>query len=226
MSWKARIQGLFGGLLGSTPPDTPATASAEPPSEADAIDLLRDRIRSDVAAGFYDEDVILTQLPDYFAGEIDPAIVRREAPRLLRQALGEQAAAEADWPAVTDVDRLEAAFAALEADGIVVRQNFACCMTCGSDEIWEEVQAVADAGLPTRGYAFFHSQDTDAVVDGGDLFLAYGACDEGEAAALAVGREIVAQLAAHGLRTEWDGSWDRRIGVPIDWKKRRLTVRA
>jgi hypothetical protein len=223
MNWQTRIKALFGGML--TRP-APAPVSAEATTAKDAIAMLRERIRSDVAAGFYDEDVILTQLADYFDGEIEPALVRREAPRLLREALAEQAAAEAGWPEITDCDRLDAAFDALEAEGVIARQNFACCMTCGSHEIWDEIQAASEAGLPARGYAFFHTQDTDAAVDGGDLYLAYGACEDGEAAALGIGREIVAQLAAHGLRTEWDGTWDRRIGVPFDWKKRRGAVRA
>ena len=37
----------------------------------------------------------------------------------------------------------------------------------------------------------------------------------------AVARDIVSRLEAHGLRTEWDGSWDQRIGVALDWKRRR-----
>jgi hypothetical protein len=230
MSWKARIGRWFG--MGPAPapspsvPSAPAVPARSSQADDEAIAELRARIRSDVAAGFYDEDVILKELPDYFADEIDPATIRREAPRLLRQALAEQAAEEARWPAVTDVDRLEAAFAAMEADGIVVRQNFACCLTCGSNDIWEEVQAALDAGLPARGYAFFHSQDTDAAVEGGGLFLAYGACESGEDAALAVARDIVAALEAQGLHTEWDGDWERRIGVVLDWKKRRGTVHA
>ncbi|MBL7373657.1 hypothetical protein INQ23_30515, partial [Escherichia coli] len=61
----------------------------------------------------------------------------------------------------------------------------------------------------------------ESAVDGGGLYLNYGACDEGEDAALAVARDIVAELEAHGLETRWDGSWDQRIGVALDWKRRR-----
>lgn len=223
---KAFIDRLFGRSKGrgaSGPADDDMAPDVAPPD--DPIAMLRDRIRDDVAMGFYDEDIILRDLPDHFEGEIDSQVVRREAPRLLRQALAEHAAAEADWPEVTDCDRIDAAFAELEEAGVIARQNYSCCMTCGSAEIFDEVMAAHDAGLPARGYAFYHMQDTEAAVEGGGVHLGYGAVDEGEAAALAIGREIVATLEAHGLRTDWNGSWDRRIGVALDWKRRRGVAR-
>jgi Domain of unknown function (DUF6891) len=58
---------------------------------------------------------------------------------------------------VTDADRVGAAFAALEAGGIVTRTNFTCCQNCGYTEIRHEtvsletgrlvVAAVRTAGL-------------------------------------------------------------------------------
>lgn len=216
------MKSLFDRLFGrapaiSTPIPVPSTAR----SSKDQLADLREKIQADVAAGFDDEDVILTRIGDYFEQEIDPSVVRRESPRLLREVLAEHARAEANWPPITDCDRLDAAFAALEASGIIARQNFTCCMTCGSNEIWEEVQATIDAGLPAHGYAFYHAQDADSAVEGCGLYLAYGACGDGEAAALVVGHEIVRQLEAQGLAPEWNGSWEQRIRLPLDWKRRR-----
>lgn len=218
---KSLIDRLLGRMRkagGRSRPSEPAAM------DGDSIDALRDHIRREVAAGFYDEDVILTNAVDAFDEDVDAAQVRRAAPALLRAALAEHAAAEAQWPDITDCDRLDAAFAALEMDGVVARQNFSCCMTCGSGEIWEEIQIAQESGVPARGYTFFHMQDTDRAIDGEGIFLAYGACEDGEDAALAVGRDIVAQLEAHGLRTHWDGSWNQRIGVVLDWQKRRVPV--
>ncbi|RYD51650.1 MAG: hypothetical protein EOP60_10485 [Sphingomonadales bacterium] len=104
---------------------------------------------------------------------------------------------------------------------MIARQNFSCCGTCGSSEIWDEVDAVTQAGGPGHGYVFYHMQDTESAADGEGLYLNYGAGEDGEEAALAVARDVVAELQSHGLRTDWDGSWDQRIHVALDWKRRR-----
>jgi hypothetical protein len=215
-----KMKSLFGRLFGKrAAPETELAVPAAPPEERD--EWVRDQIRRDVASGFYDEDAILTNAADAFADDFTPEALRPLAQQALRQALAEQRAAERHWPDETDCDRLDAAFAQLEEDGVVARQNFSCCGNCGATEIWDEVRAVEDTGITVRGYAFYHMQDTEGAVDGGGLYLNYGACDEGEDAALAVAREIVAELEAHGLQTQWDGTWDKRIGVTLDWKRRR-----
>jgi hypothetical protein len=38
---------------------------------------------------------------------------------------------------------------------------------------------------------------------------------------LQIGHEVSDALQRHGLKTEWDGSWAKRISVGIDWKRRR-----
>lgn len=210
LSWLRRMLGLDS-----------AAAAAEQADASDPLDDLRDQIRRDVASGFMDEDAILQSASDMFEDELDPAVTQREAPRLLREALAEHTAFERSWPPQTDCDRLDAAFAALEARGVISRQNFSCCGTCGSSEIWEEIEEARKDGRPARGYAFFHMQDTEAAVDGYGLYLNYGACEDGEAAAVSVGRDIVAVLTAHGLQTDWNGSYAKRIGVSLDWKRRR-----
>ncbi|HSX56920.1 MAG TPA: hypothetical protein VLG14_16555 [Sphingomonas sp.] len=213
---------LFDRIFGRkpAPPEPLVSAPAEPGME-EKIGWVRDMIRRDVAGGFYDEDAILTNAATAFEDEFEPAELRRAAQRLLREALADHARAERDWPARTDCDRLDEAFEALEAEGVIARQHFSCCGTCGSSEIWDEISAAQDAGRPARGYAFYHMQDTESATEGDGLYLNYGACEEGEAAALEVARDIVTRLEAHGLRTHWDGSWDQRIGVALDWKRRR-----
>ncbi|HEU4968451.1 DUF6891 domain-containing protein [Sphingomonas sp.] len=147
--------------------------------------------------------------------------MRKEAQRLLRDALAEHSMAQRNWPDRTDCDRLDDAFAALEADGIISRQNFTCCGTCGSAEIWDEMKAIEEAGGAVRGYAFYHMQDTESAAEGHGLYLNYGACEEGEHAALAIARDIVAHLEDHGLDCHWNGEWGKRIAVALDWKRRR-----
>ena len=201
-----------------------ASAPKAPPAndrDDDPLDAVRDQIRRDVAAGFDDPATIYESALAVFEGEIDPSVLEPAARRCLEEELASHAALQRGWPAPTDCERLDAAFAALEKQGVISRQNFSCCGTCGSTEIWDEIDAVEKAGGPALGYAFYHIQDTESAVEGYGLCLNYGACEEGEEPALAIGRRIVAELERHGLRTDWNGSWDKRIAVPMDWRRRR-----
>lgn len=191
--------------------------------EGDVWDDIKRQIEVDIASGFEDPETIVDralEIAEDEAGEASAAAMRPEAERILRAALAAQAAAEARWPAITDCDRLDAAFAALDEKGIVARQHWTCCGTCGAAEIGDEMDAAAAAGRPVRGYAFYHQQDTESAIEGDGVFLNYGATEDGEAAALAVARTIVTQLETSGLKPDWDGDWNRRIHVPLQWRRR------
>lgn len=138
-------------------------------------------------------------------------------------------ASQATWPPRTDCDRLDDAFAALAKVGVVARQNFTCCQSCGHAEIWDEIREVHERGDPVSGYTFFHMQDTEGAEEYGSLYLAYGAAlgpeedeDSLEERALGVGREVVRALEASGLSVSWNGTTSQRICVTdLDWKRRR-----
>lgn len=185
----------------------------------DPVDEMRGYIERDVAGGFITRDEMIDMALD--AVEADGGSLRAEAERIVDESLAAHRVAQADWPTQTDCDRLDTAFAALEAEGVISRQNFSCCGTCGSAEIWDEVDAARAEGRPGHGYTFYHQQDTDSAVEGYGIYLNYGSSEEGPEAALAVGRRVVEQLEEHGLQTDWDGSIEKRIGVSLDWKRRR-----
>jgi len=186
----------------------------------DHLQELRSYIARDLRGGFVARDELVPSAVEMLSDECDAQVLRPHAQRLLQEEIEALRAEQETWPAVTDCDRLDQAFARLEGAGIVCRQNFTCCGTCGSAEIWDEIEEARESGLDVRGYAFFHMQDTESAVEGHGLYLNYGAVTEGEAAALAVAGEIAAEMAAAGLEVKWDGSWDRRIGVGLDWKRR------
>ena len=83
------------------------------------------------------------------------------------------------------------------------------------------MELTAKKGIDVHGYTFFHMQDTESVVEGAGLHLAYGAVEEGVEPMLAVANYIVAILQRHGLSTEWNGTVKKRIFVRMDWKRRR-----
>lgn len=169
-------------------------------AEADAF------IRTLVTMGFADEAEIIEGTLDYFESEdFDFDALEAYVVQATRAAIAAHCEAQKSWPAETDCDRLDAAFARLEAEGIVARQDFTCCQTCGHAEIWGEIRA-AQKAHPIAGYVFYHRQDTEYVVESGKLYLAFGAVEKGEASERAVGQRIVAVMREAGFTVEWKGS--------------------
>lgn len=187
----------------------------------EALAQMREAIERDVAAGYDDPKEIVESAVDVFADDLDFQRAAAAAVQMCREALAAHHGAQAEWPVVTDCDRLDCAFDELERNGVVSRQNFSCCGTCGAREIWDEMEERFNAGHPVRGYTFFHVQDTESATEGYGLCLNYGSVDEGEAPALGIAQEVVDSLRRHGLTVHWDGTWSKRIEVELDWKRRR-----
>ncbi len=122
---------------------------------------------------------------------------------------------------------LSDAFAELERRGVVARQNFSCCGNCASGEIWDE----RPAGRPSRGYVYFHSQDTDSLLDSNETYIGYGAFPDAfisesewkaldhagrsaryEKEVLALMNEtVIPVLEDHGIDVVWNRSLGTRI---------------
>jgi hypothetical protein len=187
-----------------------------------AVERMRVFIRREVAAGFDDADSIAESAVEVFSDECDGDLLRPHALALTREAVEAHRREQATWPAVTDCDRLDAAFVELERGGIVARQNFTCCGTCGQAEIGAEMRDAEVAGCPVRGYVFYHIQCTESAVDGHGLYLHYGATAEGKKATAAIGEAVVKVLDRHGLKAEWNGQPSQCVLVNLDWKRRRV----
>lgn len=179
-----------------------------------------EQARRDVRAGYLTADEIREGIVDSYADDLEPAEAQALATAAIIHERRRIEREQQDWPVVTDYDRLEAGFAALEAAGVVARENFTCCGTCGAAEIGDEIDTAQAAGIAVRGYTFFHWQDTDSAVDGHGLYLSYGAIEDTEGAGLAIGRDIMTVLERSGLQPSWNGRSDTRILVPLDWKRR------
>lgn len=176
---------------------------------------LKDKVEELVRGGFVPVAEIAEQAADYVADEYEGDDLLDRAEELMVGALAAHAKEQLTWEGPTDCDRLDLAFAALRQAGVMARQDFTCCQSCGHAEIGDELRE------GDRGYTFYHQQDTERAVEGGGVMLAYGAVVPGEDACVAIGNEIVAALAEAGLQPDWDGSSNRRIHVPLDWRKRR-----
>ncbi|MGA5216104.1 DUF6891 domain-containing protein [Streptomyces cinereoruber] len=181
----------------------------------DEREELERRVREVLVGGYASRAELAEIAEEYLVTEGRRPVSREQAQTLADRLWLERVEEQAAWRGETDPERLTRAFAALEAAGITARENFACCRACGQSEIGDE------GGPDARGFVYFHTQCTDSAASGHGLMLLYGAFDGSPDSTAAVGREVVAALAAVGLPTEWDGDPGRAVTVtPLDWRRR------
>ncbi|MEE6260694.1 DUF6891 domain-containing protein [Plantactinospora sonchi] len=185
----------------------------------EAVDTLRGEVesyvRQQVALGDLPYATIVEETVYHLGDEADRDVVVPLAREVAARELTAHLAAQAQWPEVTDNDRLTLAFRALDIAGIVARENFACCQNCGLGEIGDEV---ADGDQP-RGYTFYHQQDAERGAEGAGLYLGYGLFNQPPS--VEIGEEVAAALRDHDVPVKWDGSTGSRIFVPLTWRRRR-----
>ncbi len=142
------------------------------------------------------------------------AAVQREVEALLEE--------QKSWPQVTDCDRLDEVFEALNQQGVIALQNAGNTQSDGYDDVRE---IYGEAGEPSgyMGYCFYHGQDLERAVQGEGLWLAFGPLkpESEKTEGPTVGALIVKELELKGLRVKWNGTFGQRIFVEnLEWKKR------
>jgi uncharacterized protein DUF6891 len=188
----------------------------------DAITELQEVISIDIRAGYDEREQIIESAVDFLLGDYNPEWLEDEATLLTDGFLARHMAEQKTWTYETDCDRLDEAFSELDRHGIVARQNFTCCQTCGHTEINTEI-AKTQQHRPVRGYVFFHWQDTESAVRNGYLYLAYGSVSGKEHESEYVAQEVMAALRRAGLEADWNDSVRTRICIRnIEWQRRRI----
>jgi hypothetical protein len=186
----------------------------------EALNDLREFIAHRVREGFESAHIIVENAIDYAYGKYDRGF-EPEIKRLTAELLAAHQAEKAGWGPTTDCDRLDQAFAALNTQGIVARQDFSCCNNCGFTEIWDEIEK-AEKLQPVEGYVFYHLQCTERAIKTGQLLLAYGSVEDDPPALRRVANKMVAELRRVGLDASWGGTTQHPIVVEgMVWRRRR-----
>ncbi|MDJ0909496.1 MAG: hypothetical protein QNI99_09890 [Woeseiaceae bacterium] len=179
-----------------------------------------DEITTYVRSGFYESDHLTRIFCEemYAPGELSIEEVRAA----INTAFSEWEEEKKSWGDTTDCDRLDDAFAALNAKGIIAIQNAGFTQSDGYDDFLEAYERSTDKSA-VLGYCYYHGQDLERAVRGGGLFLAFGpaVAAEEESKGPEIGRIVQEELERVGLGVVWDGSFAKRISIPdFDWKKR------
>lgn len=127
---------------------------------------------------------------------------------------------EKTWPAETDVDKLDSAFAELRAAGIIALHQAGMEPSDGLTEVSEEYEAAGAEASGVTGYCFYHQQDVERAIEGHGLLIAFGDIDGDPVKGVEIGRRVARAIEQSGLQPSWDGSIDRCIGVDLRWQKR------
>lgn len=206
------------------PSDSSGVWMANTPSSERLLENMRGTLRREVGIGMEThEDIVraaAAEAYDECDGYTGGVNLHRLAAQLLPDILTEQAKRQEPWPDITDCDRLDAAFTALNEAGILCRHHFMCCRGCGFHAIREMIDTERNRGRYIRGFAFYHRQRTEAAARGGALYLHHGSTADGEAD-LEVAQEVVHRLRDHGLDVDWPQDAEVTIKVKLDWKRRR-----
>ena len=108
--------------------------------------------------------------------------------------------------------RITDAFRALRTEGIIARQNFKCCMGCGSAAICSDIEAMPDAkrAAVTGAVYYSHQDRTGAENRRGEfsgLYISFGAVPgAADGSTAKIGERLATALRSNGLTVEWDGS--------------------
>jgi hypothetical protein len=172
----------------------------------DQHETLADDIWAAVVRGEGDADEFAES---YLEEEEGFPLSREQVSGAFTLALEARVVQQAQWTDEQTETNLDRAFGELEEAGILARQDFACCMNCGASEIFDE----RDDSRRWRGYVFYHEQDTDRLLEGGPLLLAYGGFSVDVDLRELVDKEIMPVLSRHGLAPEWGGSVETRIAL-------------
>ena len=189
------------------------------------LEELREFIANRVREGFESVHEIVENAQHWAYEKYERDDLLTEIKRLTADALAVQQSEEAGWGPTTDCDRLDSAFAALNAQGIVARQDFSCCNNCGFTEIWDEVEK-EEKDHTVEGYVFYHLQSTERAIKTGQLLMAYGCVEEDPQAFVGIANKIVAELCRAGLNASWAGTAGHPIVVEgLVWRRRKSESR-
>jgi hypothetical protein len=154
----------------------------------------------------------------YAPGELDP----EDVSAAIDEELTKYESEKRTWPDVTDCDRLNAAFAAMNKRGIIALQNAGYTQSDGYEDFRAALKQHRRRPAVV-GYCFYHGQDVERAIRGEGLFLAFGPVDprDEKVKGPEIGKMVREELERAGLQVEWDGTFATRMRVPrLVWQRR------
>ncbi len=180
---------------------------------------IRDWVRSYIWSGEYDADEVVLLIEDQLGedDEVDEGWLHE----LIQTELAAKREAEKTWPEVTDCDRLDRAFLALEQQGVIALRLAGYTQSDGLEEVEDAYREAGGNKSKYAGHCFFTEQDQEGALDGSGLYIGFGHLSGDDTKGVAVGNMLRAALEREGLSVEWDGTIKTRLFVKgFCWQRR------
>lgn len=179
-----------------------------------------EQLELDVKFGFDDEETIFERIREMFYDEedFDEAWLRASISERYKQHQQESVT----WSHPTDFEKIATAFDQLIADKIVCLHKAGYTRQDAEGDCMEVIEQLAEAGVQTLGYCYYHEQDLGRVADadGGGLLLGFDSATQDDSQALQVANKIVEAMTRQGFKINWNGTVDQRIEVlNVRWQK-------
>ena len=222
--WWRRSDGMIDPM--THPWYTPPVALSVPPSWTLSLDDKEELEEQTWAMILLGQNEI-EEFTQYFEEEIEEAGISQDEANSYFETV--VAARRVQQVALGGIPQsaLTNAFAELETLGVVARESFTCCGTCGDNEIWHE----RDDSRAWRGYVYYHVQDAEHIPQSRSTHIAYGGfvdqyftraqweefADEEKDSHYTrivtelMNNEVVPVLQKHGIDVSWSGALDKRI---------------
>jgi hypothetical protein len=175
-----------------------------------------------VADGFLPRDELITLA---VAAADNRETLRAELVSVVDEELAAHRAREQTWRHATDADRLTRAFQALEKQGVIARERFTDCRTCGVAEMKLLREELLEQGKRADGFVFYTEQDADGVSESGELMLEYGSFRDDPAATARIGQRVHEVLSSERFEPaeESDEGETYLVLSGLEWQRRRFT---
>ena len=112
---------------------------------------------------------------------------------------------------MTDCDRLDRVFEALENRGVVTDHDAGFTQSDGFDSVEELYREAGGKKSAFVGYCFYTSQDLESALEGGGLMLAYGHFTDHAKKGVEIGQLLREEFERAGFTVEWNGQINTRI---------------
>ena len=180
---------------------------------------LRKWVHSLVWSGEYDAEEIPLLIEDNLG--VGDKVDEDWLGNVIAAEVADKQAAEKTWPAVTDWDRLDRAFRALERQDVIALHMAGFTQSDGLEEVEDSYHEAGGKKSKYAGHCFYTEQDQKRALDGDGIYIGFGHLSGDDAKGIAAGQLLRAALEAEGLNVEWDGTIKSRLFVKdFRWQRR------